>query len=235
MPTKLGADSKTPDSRDSDVVSWSNEDNAAYYEAIPTETLTKYATIGGFECGSDVDMVFDLIKNSKSILEIGAANGRVLRNLLERGYIGELYGIERSENLYNHLTKQYASSANIIHGDIRYFEPKMKFGAMMWMWTGISDFPQKDQMAILKRMSNWLEEDGLLIVDTISHSTTLADKFTFENQLYVEKAVHGTVYGYVPTSKEMADYAKSFGFKSEHLPYDTKTGRPRIIHILRKK
>jgi SAM-dependent methyltransferase len=214
---------------------WGNDDNATYYESIPIETLTKYATLGGFECGCDVDIIFDLIVSSKSILEIGAAYGRVLHSLLKRGYSGNLYGIERSKQFYDYLTKNYGSLVNIIHGDIKTFNPQIKFDTVMWMWGGIADFPQEDQSLILKKLSGWLEKDGKLIVDTISHTTTLAPEFTFEDQTYVERTENGIAYGYVPTSEEIAEYAKSFGFESEHLPYKTKTNRPRIMHILQEK
>ena len=216
-------------------ICWSNADNSLYYESIPIETLRKYATIGGFENGCDIDLIFDRIKDAESVIEIGAGYGRVLHNLIKRGYAGKLYAIERSKQFCNHLHKCFSKDATIINHDINRYTPNRKFSVILWLWSSISDFPKTEHISILKKLENWLQDDGLFILDTISHKTKLADEFTFENQTYIEKAAHGTAYGYVPSTQEIAEYADILGFKIEQISYNTETNRPRIIHILSKQ
>lgn len=214
---------------------WQNSDNLSYYEAVPIETLRKYATIGGFESGCDIDIVFDHIKDAGSILEIGAGYGRVLNNLLERGFGGELFAIERSDNLFQHLQSNYSGRATVINGDINHFQPENKFDVILWMWSSISDFSKPEHVSILQKISGWLSDNGLLILDTISHTTTLADEFTLEDQNYIERAAHGTAYGYIPSSQEITEYAQILNFNIKQIEYKTKTNRPRIMHFLKKE
>lgn len=215
--------------------SWRNVDNAEYYESIPIATFKKYAVLGGFQSGCDIDMFFEFIKNANSVLEIGAGYGRVLENLIVRGYTGNLYAIERSKKLFTYLQENFHDRVNLINADISHFQPDSKFDAILWMWSSISDFSQNEQIPILQRLLNWLTKDGLLILDTISHKIKLADEFTQQDKSYVENAEHGVVYGYIPSIDDMKNYAKILNVSSQHLPYKTATDRPRVIHIFQKK
>lgn len=215
--------------------SWSNADNASYYEAIPIETLKGYAVKGGFEDGCDIDIFYGRIKNAKSILEVGAGYGRVLKNLISRKHNGELFAIERSQNLCRYLTDTFSDKATIIQSDINCFDPDQKFEVILWLWSNISEFPKNEHVQILKKLAGWLTDDGVFILDSISHTTKLADDFFMKDQSYVNKTDFGTAYGYIPSTAEIDSYAHTLKFSNiEHIDYQTDTNRPRTIHVLKK-
>jgi SAM-dependent methyltransferase len=212
---------------------WNNSDNAAYYENIPIETIRSFAAIGGFENGCDIDVIYNYIKDKKTIFDVGAGYGRALAKLIIKGYAGELYALERSESFYNYLQTNFADRVVIYKGDINTFAPKQKFDVILWLWSVVSDFPKGEQLAILKRLCDWLLPNGIFIMDTILHTVKLADDFAMDGQNYVETTNFGAVRGYLPSREEIANYAKQLGIKYlKQIDYITDTGRPRILHLL---
>lgn len=214
---------------------WGNEDNANYYEKVPVEIFRHYAVIGGFENGCDIDLIYAYIKDTQSLLDVGAGYGRALNHLITNGYSGHLFAIERSLNFYNHLVSTFKDSATIIHGDIQDFNFNRKFDVVLWLWSNISEWPKAQQPSILKILSDWCNQDGFLILDTISHNAVPANVTSYSSQIYIAETDYGCVYGYTPKKEEVKEYADLLGLKViAQFDYITSTERNRVLHVLKK-
>lgn len=212
---------------------WSNKDNANYYEQVPVEVFRHYAIIGGFENGCDIDVVYDRIKDADSIIEVGAGYGRVLKSLLDRGYKGKLIGIERSANFCRYMHETLGTRAIIYHANAEDFVSPVLADVVMWMWSNISEWPKDQQCQMLKHVTQYCKPGGLIVLDTISHAITPLNANHYETQRYSAFTEYGNVEGYVPTVEEIDAYATNLNIKKvEHIPYVTSTNRERIIHLL---
>jgi 2-polyprenyl-3-methyl-5-hydroxy-6-metoxy-1,4-benzoquinol methylase len=217
---------------------WKNSDMINYYENVPIDVLLKLASIGGIEEGCDVDLAYPYIENTKSLIEAGAAYGRVVKSLIRKGYCGKIYAIERSKNLVNYLKEHYQDKAEIINADIINFEPSEKVDAVLWMWSNIGEFPKKEQLGALKHLATFLNPDGLMILETISHTALPMNlaSYDVESQTYIDHFPYGTLCGYTPTIQEIHEYAENLGFSNiQHINYETTTKRPRVLHILSQR
>ena len=213
---------------------WNNKDNIGFYENVPIDVLREMAVVGGFENGCDVNLIYPLIENAASILEVGAAYGRVINRLLQNGYDGKVYAIERSSNFYHYLKQSFPAQAEIIHADVMDYQLPFKVDVVLYMWSNISEFPKEQQPDVLKHLSSWINTDGMLIVETSAHTITPQNATHFQNQTYQVNTPYGTGYGYIPSSEEIEEYARKAGFKKiHHLPYKTDRNRERIVHVLR--
>lgn len=214
---------------------WQNSDNSEYYENIPVENLKDFAIRGGFENGCDIDLIFPYISESNSIIEVGAGYGRVLNHLLRKDYKGKLYAVERSKNLFEHLSCHFKNKVNLINADAKYLALVEKVDTILWMWSNISEFPKNEQEAVLNHLSQWLNPNGLLVVETILHTLVPKNVDLVDGQSYIVYSEYGTAYGYTPSSEEIQVYANRIGFKNVNkISYKTDTGRERILHLLRR-
>lgn len=223
---------------DQKIPIWENKDVAEYYENVPVELLKEYAIKGGIDSGCDLKLSYKWLKDSTPVLELGAGYGRVIEALLANGYDGEIYAIERSNNLFQHLKEKFKNFKNVhlIQSDLLQFNPSKKFQSIVWMWSNISEFPREQQLSVLKHITQWLSVDGSLVIETISHELTPKNASFCKDQYYVVSTEYGTAYGYVPSVKEVLEYGRLLGFKIlEPLPYKTETGRDRILYLFSNK
>ena len=214
--------------------SWTNKDNANYYENVPVEVLQQFAVIGGFDNGCDIDLIYnDYIKNSSHVIEVGAGYGRVVQCLLTREYKGKITAIERSKNLYNFMRSNFPSTVEIINCSVNDFSCENSADVVLWMWSNISEWPRHEQIKILKHLTHFCKQGGFLILDTISHLITPLNVTTYNTHSYVLKTEYGVAHGYTPSLEEVNIYAEEIGAVSvRNIPYITTTGRSRFIHIL---
>jgi len=82
-----------------EVHRWQNDDNLLIYNAMPLSEFRNTAINGGLENGCALDQIAHYIFKASSILEVGAGYGRVIANLLNKGYSGKLTAIERDVKL----------------------------------------------------------------------------------------------------------------------------------------
>ncbi len=199
---------------------------------MPAEMLKEHATKAGFDDGCDIDIIYDYVKDKDSILELGAGYGRVLKNLINRGYKGKLTAIERSMTYYKYLKTNFSQRVNIIRIDVKDYQPQERYDAILWMWSHISEFPKDEQISILKHVMQWLEPNGVFIFDTFSHTIKPKPATKAQKQSYFIESEYGNAYGYIPSPAEMKSYADQLGFTLKHIEYQTKTLRPRNIYIM---
>lgn len=212
---------------------WKNKDSVEFFEKIPIDLFRNWAIEGGFDDGCDVDLIYPYIINTDSLLEIGAAYGRVLKILLKKGYSGKIYAIERSKNFYNYLNKHYSGRATITHTSVQTFEPNNKVDAILWMWSGLGDFSKEEQLPILKRISTWLKPNGFLILETLLHTLKPINATKDQKEYFAIFSKYGTLYNYKPSKSEIYEYGKKLGFRHiKQIDYETVTKRQRILHIL---
>ncbi|MDF2940013.1 MAG: methyltransferase family protein [Gammaproteobacteria bacterium] len=211
---------------------WENKDNADYYEKVPHHVLRQYPIKGGLENGCDIDLIFPYIINTTSLIEAGAGYGRVIRNLIDRGYQGKIYALERSQNLCNHLKNEFHSQVNVICDDVQTYIPSEKVDAVLFMWSTISDFPKSQYLKLLTHTAKWLKPEGICIIETISHLLIPHNTGATFQQSYAAETEYGTLKGYLPSSEEIEAVATQLEFKVKKVPYQSETGRDRIIHIL---
>ncbi|MCL5260437.1 MAG: class I SAM-dependent methyltransferase [Gammaproteobacteria bacterium] len=215
---------------------WKNSDNHQYYENIPIEKFFETSVKGGLEEGSDIEQFYHYLINTNSILELGAGYGRVIKNILQRGYKGLIYAVEKSNKKCEYLSKNYKNKIQLICTDLLSFHPNFKVNAILFLWSSISDFSKSEQPLVLKHITSWLNPNGLVILDTLfpnslpKNATISYDK----NQSCIGSAEHGTLYGYIPTSDEIYKYASQAKLKViEQINYETNTARKRVIYVLR--
>jgi len=215
---------------------WTNQDNAEYYERVPVEIFKQYAIRGGLDTGCDMDIIYDdYLKYAPSILEVGASYGRVLKCLLERGYAGKLIAVEKSQHFGSYLRDLYQDKVDIHTCDIENFVYDEPIDVVLWMWSNISEWPKEHQLTMLKHIMSFSKPDGFVIIETISHTTPPINVNQYNIQNYKASTAYGTVQGYIPSIEEVAAYATKIGITEvRHIPYLTSTNRERIIHILRR-
>jgi len=223
------------DIKEANTISWNNDDNANFYESIDIETLRQFAIQGGFENGCDVDVVWPYINLSSRILITGAGYGREIRHILNRGYNGELYAIERSKKLCKYLTDTFNHRIELVNADIRTYNFKEKFDVITSFWSGISDFAKNEQMSFLSCLAGLLNKEGYIILETLLHSLIPTNSSVAWEQSYIIPGKYYNVHGYIPSIAEINDYAKALHLNAKHIPYITTTNRQRVIHILSHK
>jgi phospholipid N-methyltransferase len=213
--------------------SWSNIDNSHYYEHVPYAIQKGFTIIGGLDVFSDLKLAKKYIDNAKSILEVGAGYGRVVDYLLQNNFRGKITAIEKSTKFFALLQSKYSNRVNLNLDDIATFTTKEKFDLILWMWSGISDFSKDEQIFVLRHLFNLLTDEGILILDTFSHSIKPANAITSHEQSYIIHVDECTLYGYIPSPEEVNGYSNHVGFKKvEYLPYKTVTNRDRALYIL---
>jgi SAM-dependent methyltransferase len=216
--------------------SWSNSDNNAFYEAVKAEGLQKLAEKGGLATGCDMRILTPYWSKAKSILEVGAGYGRVIEYLLKHQFQGKITAIERCATLFSFLENQYKSNDNVrlLHKDIRYLEGfKEKFDLILFLWTGIGDFSLKEQLLIIKKLANFLQKGGILIIDTLPENTIPLESRKCGFHVYLFEVNNTAVYINVSTILEIKEYARKAGFSTiEHKLYRTESGRKRAIYLL---
>lgn len=215
---------------------WNNRDLIDYYENVSIEEFKEFTVKGGLAGCCDVEIIYPYIKSTAALLEVASGCGRVIDGLLQLGYAGKIYGIERSQNFFNYAVQAFKNNpkVDLILGDISEYKPNQKFEAVLWMWAGISDFSKNEQLSIIKKLKNFLAPGGVFIIETINHNLVPKNATFVIGKNYMIEAGYGNAYGYLPSSEEIKNYAKQVGLSYiKKINYETSTGRDRIIHILR--
>ena len=212
-----------------------NDCNAHFYEEISIEIIKDLAIKGGLNTCCDVELVQEFINNSTSILEMGAGYGRVLQYLLSHDCKADITAVERSSHLCQKLLADYSERVSIHNIDIRNNDLKKKFDLILWLWSGISDFSFAEQKIMLKKLYLLLNENGIIILDTLE-----CDQVPFKSEMISKKSCclkieNNKFFGCIPGQEEIDEYAQNLNFKTiQHIKYETKTKRKRSLHIFMK-
>lgn len=212
---------------------WSNKDNAVFYEQN-IQTLQQWATQGGLARCPDVIAIKAYIEKANSILEIGPGFGRVIRYLLEHYPHKTLTAVEQSQQFCDSLKQNYPQ-ITLFHSDIATFTTTKRYDLIIWLWSGLTDFSQTEQLPILRHVSQFLSPAGTLIIETFPHNLTPANGSTTDTQTYSLTANNSNLRGYIPSPEEIQYYASKIPLNyNNYITYTTDSGRERKLYLLEK-
>ncbi len=211
-----------------------NEKNFNFYNQIGLDTFQSLAQSGGFNTFVDLEIAYRYIQPAENIVEIGAGYGRCIDFLLHKKHKGEIIAVEQSAVLCKHLKEKYASSVQIIEGDIYKVSFKDQVDTALWMWSGMIDFSQEEQAAVIKHLFDILSPKGKLFIDIPRIGIqTIADHI--DQQRIKLTTDFGEIECYIPLSSEMKEYADRAGFaRLDEINYETATDKKRTMYILMK-
>lgn len=163
-------------------------------------------------------------------MELGAGEGRVVSGLIERKYDGDIYAIERPDNLCKCLFNKYKTFRNVHILQMNLLNNKLPNADIgLWLWSGILEFSKNQQLDLVKKIR---KKVSTLVIDTprIGAETNA----TFQGRQFAEiKTDWGIIRAYMPCEEDMQLYAKNAGLNlKEVISYETRTERKRIIYIL---
>lgn len=207
-----------------------------YYSKIDIDKLLQgYAVKGGLDTECDIDIIYPKIKKTQTVLEVGAGYGRVIHALLKRGYQGKISSIEYSPYLYKLLKRTFPNDVDIYEDNILTFDTNKTFSAILYLWSGISDFNKKTQPNVFEKLSYLLEKDGILILDISIDSIKPLNAFlSKKNFYYIHKETYSAL-GYIPSKDEMFSYAKQTNLQLlTYKRYSTTTSRKRDLYYFIK-
>lgn len=212
-----------------------NKNNFRFYKNIGVENLRELSMIGGFDSCKDMELSWPHIQNSKRILELGAGSGRCIQYLVDKGFDGEIVAIEQSDDFFKFLEENHKSSATLIHGDFVEYNFEGKFDSVLWMWSGILDFSEDEQLLSLEKIQNLLNDKGVLAIDTPRIGfKTFAQHGQDEQHLHLE-TTFGDLHCYIPSKDDLDKMSKKAGFTSiEAIDYNTSTDKERTIYFIFK-
>ncbi len=214
---------------------WTNKDNKNFYGKMSFKSFIAGAIQGGLDTCNDVQALTKYILTSRSILEIGAGYGRVLTHIINMGYQGDIYAIERIEKFHSYLKSQFKNKAHIFCADISNFKTNLKFDLILWMWASICEFSKKEQLPILSKLTSLLNKNGRLVLDIIPIECKTINATDFDEHNRVINTRHGKNYGYFPSAEELGTYASKLNLRSiECITYETQTQKKRNLYVLQK-
>jgi SAM-dependent methyltransferase len=219
------------------VTPWGNTNNAEFYNAVPITKLAEYARSAGIDDCRDVRLVWKFTLNSPTseintetpVLEIGSGYGRAIAALAEKHK--DVTGIEYNANYAKFLKERFNKrvGVTIIQGDIKkiWDYQQKKYGLILWLFSGITDFSAVEQQQILRMLTHILLPGGMLIIDTPLGENNANKK---EGQTHVIEAPGCPTYkGFLPSNGEFGLIAKKNKMQVRHVPYGN--GRSRCLHI----
>ena len=193
--------------------------------------LQAIADLGGLANCCDVEFIKPYILNAKKILEVGAGYGRVIKHLLLSKLDARITAVEEGGFFYDLLNVNFAGEITLHKADIRKIKFNSKFDCILWLWGGIADFPQREQLYVLQKLQSMLETNGILIFDTIPNTVIpINAKAKIQQDISIKMGA-GKLQVYIPSVAEIDNYAKQLGFSHiKHESYKTSTLRSRIMH-----
>jgi trans-aconitate methyltransferase len=219
------------------VTKWKNSDNSRFYEEVSIEALSDCAKQGGFDDCCDVRAIHEHLAKVDSILDVGAGYGRAIDYLIRNFPNIKLTAIERSSSFCAYMREKYKSLVKIYQKDINDFVPKEQFGAILWLWSNISDFSKDEHIPVLTKIVSWLKPQGKLFLDILLDEfkpNTVGIEYPDE-QNYVASMEKLTLHGYVTKAPEIRKYVQKLKLKIvQEVPFVTKTNRKRLIFVLEK-
>lgn len=211
--------------------SWNNTNNANTYKQMPLTSFRRGAMQGGLDTGCDIKAIAKYVNNAHSLLEVGAGYGRALNCIIKNNYKEKLFAIEREPKLCAFLKKHFPQ-VHIINTDIRIFTTKYKFDLILWLWAGLSEFSQTEQLPTLKNLVAHLAPKGHLIIDSISIDCKTIKAIAYDKHNRIIKTPYGNDFIYLPSDREIKLYARKLNLlKKEIIIYTTKTKKKRNLYV----
>ena len=213
-----------------------NEKNFGFYTKLGVEPFKGLAEIGGFASYTDLELVYDKIKDANVVMEIGAGYGRCIDFLLKKEFKGKVMAIEQSPTLCAYLKERYSGYSNIelIEGDFMKLSLIRKADVALWMWSGLIDFAPEEQKNCLQKLHGLLNPKATVVIDIPRLGFKTYATHTDEQHLHLDSP-YGTLDCYIPSEEDMQRYCRETGYADcSSLDYQTDTNKERTIYILEK-
>ena len=219
---------------DVDIRRWCNDDNKFFYN-MPLDIFKGYCHSSGIQNGCDIQLIYDnYLKPTESMIEIGAGYGRATSALLKCGYQGSVTALERNPTLVNALASIFKNTINIVSSDLKDYFPNTTYDVALWLWSGISEFSQNEQIRMLRHIKSFVKQQGFIIVDTLPtrlHQSNATNKI---NDTLVVQNDYTTGYFYSPDAKDITRYTSICDLTVERIiPYQSETHRDRVLFVLK--
>ncbi|HEX8547462.1 MAG TPA: class I SAM-dependent methyltransferase [Cytophagaceae bacterium] len=210
-----------------------NAGNHLFYNNLGIDPFKLLAEVGGFSTYTDLELAYPFIKQSKSILELGAGYGRCVDFLIQKKYKGRVIAVEQSPILIDHLKDRFPT-IEILQEDIKKLQLKQKVDAALWMWSGFIDFSREEQQKSIRLVSSHLSQKGVLVIDLPRLGYQTIAQHTDSQHLHFESPF-GNLECFLPTLDDIKFYASEAQFKTV-IPKDylTATEKERTLFILQK-
>lgn len=206
--------------------------NIDFYRNIQIEKFKELAGVTGFDTGVDIDQIYPQIKDAKAIAELGVGYGRAVEQLLERGFEGKIYGVERVKSFMNYMEKEYNNeNLFMLHQDIEELDLPEKVDAVLWLWSGILEQNLEQQQDSICKIRKYLKTGGKLFIEAPQ------DKIKFVgmkiNKHYIRVEMEwGTLDAYMPYEEDMQLIKEACHYKSlEMIKYQSVTGLDRVFYV----
>ena len=216
---------------------WLNADNELMYENLPINIFEKLAALSGIDDNKDIDAIYDkYIRDAESILELGAGYGRVVDEVLKRGYSKHITCVDRNKPSLDHIQNNFRHAVDVICADIATFSSDRKYDVILWLWFGFAEFSKNEQLEILERCAPMLSERGCFIIDLVHIDSQLAAQHNHIQKNPYFHTKYGTNYHYLPSQDEMAEYAEKCQLAITNIiPYaETYMKKSKILYVLSK-
>jgi len=136
-----------------------------------------YSTVARFYDAENHDKTDDLAmysrlaaENRGDILDVGCGTGRVLIHLAQEGH--RVFGIDNNPRMLAKLERNLEQVPSLrdkittVDADVLRYEYERRFGLILLTYNALMHFrEQEQQIALLRRLRNWLAADGRLVID----------------------------------------------------------------------
>lgn len=211
-----------------------NDTNLYFYEKIEIDRFHEFAKIIGLEKGIDIKSIYHLVENDEVIAEVGAGYGRAINALLESGFNGKIYGVERVTHLVSYMSHYYAddTKVDILQDDVKKLSLPEQVDTILWIWSGILELSLIEQQEALIQLRQYLKTAGKVILETPYQEVKYIGKKSNDNFIRFETD-WGKIEAYLSTYDDIKAISKKAGFnKLDKILYKTETDLTRIFYIL---
>ncbi len=209
---------------------WVNGDNRSFYNcSLENGQLEVFSRLAGLDSLCDYQLAKSFFahsdKKTVAILEVGGGYGRVVQALLQDGY-ERITALELSPEGADLLRKFPITG---VEGDILQFSTPLKFDVILWLWSGIADFDEAQQIKALTILRDHLSSHGVIIIDTpVDTNATRSD----QRAHIIDSEELPTYIGIVPSNEKIQGYASLLNLSCHHVEYVTTVNRVRYLHVL---
>jgi SAM-dependent methyltransferase len=211
----------------------SNDSNLEFYDKIDIEKFKEFTLMTGFDNCPDIELLKPFWQNKSKVVELGAGYGRVIDYLLEQGFAGEIYGVERVQAFVEYMQQKFknAQQVKILKQDIKVMELPTKVDLLLWMWSAVMEMSPSEILLSLQNLRRQVEPGTVVAIDLPDKKIKVVGQHESE-KIITLKTDWGTLRAYFPEEAEIFIKTKKAGFcPLNTLRYQTHKGLERVIYL----